>query len=134
MVGMPLDNGLFMPEYIPDNSKLIKGINNLSFQDISFVIAQSFLSEDFINSEIEDIISKSISFDSPIINIYDNVNILELFHGPTLAFKDFGASFMARAMENVMLNNDKEINILLIVIFIFKETSPAGLLDTVLGL
>ena len=51
MVGMPLDNGLFMPEYIPDNSKLIKGINNLSFQDISFVIAQSFLLEDFKNSE-----------------------------------------------------------------------------------
>ncbi len=112
MVGMPLDNGLFMPEYIPDNSNLIKGINNLSFQDISFVIAQSFLSEDFRNSEIEDIISKSISFDSPIINIYDNVNILELFHGPTLAFKDFGARFMARAMEKVVSNNDKEINIL----------------------
>ena len=109
---MPLDNGLFMPEYIPDNSNLIKGIDNLSFQDISFVIAQSFLSGDFRNSEIEDIISRSISFDSPIINIYDNVAILELFHGPTLAFKDFGARFMARAMEKVVLNNDKEINIL----------------------
>ena len=49
ILGIPLDNGLFMPEYIPDNSNLINGIDNLSFQDISFVIAKSFLSEDFKN-------------------------------------------------------------------------------------
>ena len=112
MQGMPPDNGLFMPEYIPDHSNLVKGIGKLSFQDISYVIAKSFLLEDFKNSDIEDIISKSISFDSPVVRIYDNVNILELFHGPTLAFKDFGARFMARTMENVVLNNDREINIL----------------------
>jgi len=112
MQGMPSDNGLFMPEYIPDHSNLIKGISNLSFQDISYVISKSILLEDFKNSDIEDIISKSISFDSPIINIYENVNILELFHGPTLAFKDFGARFMARTIEKVVSNNDREINIL----------------------
>ena len=112
MSGLPSDNGLFMLENIPDHSRLIKGINQLSFQDISFVIAKSILLEDFKNSEIEDIISNSISFDSPIVNITNNINILELFHGPTLAFKDFGARFMARTMEKVVINNDKEINIL----------------------
>ena len=112
MQGMPLDNGLFMPQYIPDHSKRIKGINTLSFQDISFVISKSFLEEDFKSSEIEDIISESITFDSPVHNIYDDVNILELFHGPTLAFKDFGARFMSRAMEKTVSGNDKELNIL----------------------
>ena len=112
MQGMPLDNGLFMPQYIPDHSKRIKGINTLSFQDISFVISKSFLEADFKSSEIEDIISESITFDSPVHNIYDDVNILELFHGPTLAFKDFGARFMSRAMEKTVSGNDKELNIL----------------------
>ena len=112
MLGMPSDNGLFMPENIPDHSNLVQGINELSFQDISYVIAKSILLEDFKNSEIEDIISTSISFDSPIVNIDSNINILELFHGPTLAFKDFGARFMARTMEKVVSNNDREINIL----------------------
>ena len=112
MLGMPSDNGLFMPENIPDHSNLVQGINELSFQDIAYVIAKSILLEDFKNSEIEDIISTSISFDSPIVNIDSNINILELFHGPTLAFKDFGARFMARTMEKVVSNNDREINIL----------------------
>ena len=112
MEGMPLDKGLYMPEYVPDHSRLLEGIDSLSFQDISYAIASSFLSEDFKNSQIEDIISGSISFDTPIVNIFDNVNILELFHGPTLAFKDFGARFMARTMENVVLGYNKEVNIL----------------------
>ena len=112
MQGMPLDNGLFMPEYIPDHSSLIKGIADLSFQDISFVVSKSFLMDDFKNPEIEDIISQSITFDSPVFNIYDNINILELFHGPTLAFKDFGARFMSRTMEKTVSERNKELNIL----------------------
>ena len=112
MQGMPVDNGLFMPEYIPDHKLLVKGINELSFQDIAYVISKSILSEDFSNSEIEEIIDQSITFDSPLLNIVNNINILELFHGPTLAFKDFGARFMARTMEKSVLSNDKELNIL----------------------
>jgi len=112
MEGMPHDKGLYMPQYLPDHSSLVEGIDTLSFQDISYVIANSFLSEDFKKSQIEDIISDSISFDTPLVNLNDNINILELFHGPTLAFKDFGARFMARTMENVVLDSNKEINIL----------------------
>tara|TARA_B110000116_G_C16768743_1_gene552220 strand:- start:695 stop:1924 length:1230 start_codon:yes stop_codon:yes gene_type:complete len=109
---MPLDNGLYMPETIPDHSNLIKGISTLDIKDISYVIARSFLNEDFKNSDIEEIIEHSITFDSPLVNIYNNIHILELFHGPTLAFKDFGARFMARAMEKVVSNKNKELNIL----------------------
>ena len=112
MTGMPVDNGLYMPEHIPDHSRLIEGITCLSFQDISYVIAASLLSDDFKNTQIEDIVSDSISFDTPLVNIYDNMNILELFHGPTLAFKDFGARFMARTMEKVVVEGDDQINIL----------------------
>ena len=112
MKGLPPDNGLYMPREIPDHSKLIPGINNLGIKDISYVIAKSFLSEDFKNSEIEDIIDSAISFDSPVVNISKNINILELFHGPTLAFKDFGARFMSKTMEKTVVNNNKALNIL----------------------
>jgi len=112
MQGMPDDKGLYMPETIPDHSSLIDGIENLNFQDISFVLANSFLKDDFKNAEIEDIIDKSITFDTPVVNIKDNLSIVELFHGPTLAFKDFGARFMARTMEKVVTLNDRELNIL----------------------
>ena len=110
--GMPLDNGLYMPEFIPDHSKLIKGISSLNIKDISYVIANSYLNQDFKNSDIEEIIDYSITFDSPLVNIFNNIQILELFHGPTLAFKDFGARFMARTMEKVVANKNKELNIL----------------------
>ncbi len=110
--GMPNDKGLYMPKEIPNHQKLIQGINNLTFQDISYVIAESILSEEFKKSVIEDIIDQSITFDSPIVNLYNQVNILELFHGPTLAFKDYGARFMARTMEYIVSENDKELNIL----------------------
>ncbi|MAZ60694.1 MAG: threonine synthase [Candidatus Marinimicrobia bacterium] len=112
MQGLPLDNGLYMPVSIPDQSKLVKGISTLNIKDISYVIAKSFLDEEFKNSDIEEIIDYSITFDSPLVNIYGNIHILELFHGPTLAFKDFGARFMARTMEKVVSNNNKELNIL----------------------
>ena len=112
MKGLPSDNGLYMPREIPDHSKLIPGINNLGIKDISYVIAKSFLSEDFKNSEIEDIIDSAISFDSPVVNISKNIHILELFHGPTLAFKDFGARFMSKTMEKTVVNNNKALNIL----------------------
>jgi len=112
MTGMPEDNGLYMPENIPDHSSLIKGIEKLNFQDISFVISRSMLSEDFSTSHIEEIVHDSITFDSPVVNLSKNINILELFHGPTLAFKDYGARFMARTMEKAVLQNDKELNIL----------------------
>jgi len=112
LIGLPSDNGLFMPDYIPDHSNLIKGIKNLSIHDISYVIAESFMNEDLSNSKIEDIINDSIRFSAPLVKLGENKHILELFHGPTLAFKDFGACFMGRTMEKFVADSNKQLNIL----------------------
>jgi len=112
MKGLPEDKGLFMPEYIPDCSKYIKGIEALSIQDIAFIIAKQYMINDLSSSDIEDVINNSIKFSAPLVRLEENKHILELFHGPTLAFKDFGASFMARTIEKFVQDNDRELNIL----------------------
>ena len=112
LIGLPSDNGLFMPEYMPNHTKLVKGIKNLSIHDISYLIAESFMNEDLSNGNIEDIINDAITFSAPVVDLRKNKYILELFHGPTLAFKDFGACFMGRTMEKFVANSDKQLNIL----------------------
>jgi len=110
--GMPQDKGLYMPERIPDFSKIFNQKNQLTFQEISLLIASEFIEKELSNNQIQNIIENCITFKAPNRNIYDNVYCLELFHGPTLAFKDFGARFMARCMEYFIEGYDKEINIL----------------------
>ena len=110
--GMPQDKGLYVPEYIPDISKIFNQGTDLTFQEISFLIASSFIKDELSNNEIHNIIENCITFDAPNYHISDNTYCLELFHGPTLAFKDFGARFMARCMECFISNYEKEINIL----------------------
>ena len=112
LIGLPLDNGLFMPEFIPNLSNLVKGINTLSIHDISYVIAKSYMNEDLSNSKIEDIVNDAITFSAPLVKLDENKYILELFHGPTLAFKDFGACFMGRTMEKFVADSNKHLNIL----------------------
>ena len=110
--GMPLDKGLYMPEYIPDLSKIFIEKNNLSFQEIALLISSKFIDKELSNNQIYNIIENCITFDAPNYNVYENIFCLELFHGPTLAFKDFGARFMARCMESFIESYDKKINIL----------------------
>jgi len=111
--GLPDDNGLFMPEAIPQFSfEFLKKLPNLSFQEIAFqsarLIVEDEIEEDTLNSIIEDV----FNFDVPVKNVHDNIHVLELFHGPTLAFKDFGARFMARTMGHFLKTDGREINIL----------------------
>ena len=112
LTGMPQDNGLYMPEYIPDLSNIFKQENNLNFQEISLLISSKIIDRELSNNKIQDIIEECITFDAPNYKIFDDVYCLELFHGPTLAFKDFGARFMARCMERFTETSDKNINIL----------------------
>jgi threonine synthase len=112
MKGMPEDNGLYMPESIPDLSKIINQNTSLSFQEISYLISSKFVKNCLTNNQLHNIIENSMTFDPPNKRINDNTYCLELFHGPTLAFKDFGARFMARCMENFIGNYDKSLNIL----------------------
>ena len=112
LTGIPQDRGLYMPENIPDFSKIFDQEAQLDFQELSLLIASGFLDKELSSNEIQNIIESSITFEAPNYNIYNNLYCLELFHGPTLAFKDFGARFMARCMQYFIGETEKEINIL----------------------
>ena len=110
--GMPQDNGLYMPEEIPNLSKYINKNTNMTLQEVGYLISSQYIENELSNNDIYDIVEKSISFKAPNKHIYDSIYSLELFHGPTLAFKDFGARFMARCMEKFIINNNRHTNIL----------------------
>ena len=111
--GLAEDKGLFMPETIPTlGSGFINNLKDLTFQEISLKVASQFIENEISNVKLEEIISKSITFSAPVKKLSDQFYVLELFHGPTLAFKDFGARFMARVMEHFVESENKNINIL----------------------
>jgi len=113
MQGLANDGGLFMPEFIPSFSNdFWNSLNNLSFQEISFEVASNFIDDEISKSKIHDLIEKAISFPAPVVDLDDEIKILELFHGPTLAFKDFGAQFMAKTMEYFVQQDNSQLNIL----------------------
>ncbi|MBX3009645.1 MAG: threonine synthase [Melioribacteraceae bacterium] len=111
--GLAKDGGLYMPESIPRLSqKYFDEIENYSFQQIALEIAKHFIGDEIPQAKLEEIIYDAINFDAPLNYLTDELAILELFHGPTLAFKDFGARFMARTMEYFVRGNDDELVIL----------------------
>lgn len=98
--GLAEDRGLYMPEKInrlPE--EFFKNIDKMSFQEISFEVAKAFFSDEVDEKSLKDIVYDTLSFDCPVKNVCDDIWTLELFHGPTLAFKDVGARFMARLLE-----------------------------------
>jgi threonine synthase len=111
--GLPRDNGLFMPEYFDSfDQNFIGNLSNLTFQEISFEIAKRFISRDDIDYiSLMGIIERAINFPAPVKKITENISVLELFHGPSLAFKDFGARFMAQIMFHFNTSS-KPLNIL----------------------
>lgn len=110
--GIAPDGGLYMPEKIPTfDQNYIKNLRNLSFQEISFNIARLFVDK-LSNDDLQTIIEKTITFEAPLVQLTDNLSILELYHGPTLAFKDFGARFLANMMSFFTKDEDKQIVIL----------------------
>lgn len=98
--GLAPDKGLYMPEDIHKLPKaFFDNIENMSFQEISFEVAKAFFGDDVETSALKDIVYDTLSFDVPAIKVENNIYSLELFHGPTLAFKDVGARFMARLLQ-----------------------------------
>lgn len=96
---LPPDNGLYMPERIPVfGSSYFETLHKKSLQEISLDVAAAFLADDIDVDHIKKIIEAVISFDAPLIEIEKDIFALELFHGPTLAFKDFGARFMSHVL------------------------------------
>ena len=113
MNGLAQDGGLFMPEMIPIFSKsFIENLDPFSFQEIGFETAKKFIGDEIGEQKLQEIIQRSINFPAPLVQLSDQLSVLELFHGPTLAFKDFGARFMAKTMEYFEKGSDKKLNIL----------------------
>ena len=111
---LPDDNGLFMPEYFPVfDSEFFRNIGTLSFQDIASAISRKFLAGDVPDDILDSIARESVNFPVPVISLEEKTSVLELFHGPTLAFKDVGARFMARIMA--WLNRDKKDKLTILV-------------------
>ena len=98
--GLAEDRGLYMPEEIHRLPKVFfDNIQDMKFQDIAYNVAASFFGEDVDEDALQDIVYDTLSFDCPVVKVEDNIFSLELFHGPTLAFKDVGARFMARLLQ-----------------------------------
>lgn len=97
--GLAEDRGLYMPERIKALPKeFFDNIDQLSFQDIACRVAEAFFGEDVNAEALRKIVCDTLSFDCPVVRVEENIYSLELFHGPTLAFKDVGARFMARLL------------------------------------
>lgn len=98
--GLAEDKGLYMPERIKPHSKnFYNNIEKLTFQEIAYNVADSFFGEDVDAESLKRIVYDTLQFDCPVVKVTENIYTLELFHGPTLAFKDVGARFMARLLQ-----------------------------------
>ena len=98
--GLAEDRGLYMPEEIYTLPKaFINDMPGMKFQDIAYNVAQNFFGDDVDGDALQDIVYDTLSFDCPVVKVTENIYALELFHGPTLAFKDVGARFMARLLR-----------------------------------
>jgi len=113
MDGLAKDGGLFMPAEIPVlPSSFLKEIEKVSFQEIGFEIAKRFTSDEIPLGILKSLIESAVNFPAPLFELSKDLSVLELFHGPTLAFKDFGARFMAKTMGYFAHGLGKELNIL----------------------
>ena len=111
--GMPEDGGLYLPEIIPQiNHRSIDSMASMSFQEIAQKIAFKFLSDDIPATQLRDIVARSMNIEVKLKRLSDQIAVLETFHGPTMAFKDFGARFMARLMSYLVRGENRELTIL----------------------
>jgi len=108
--GLAADGGLYLPETIPHISeRFLQALPRLTFQELSYEIANLWLDTEIRRSDLKNIVETAFEFDAPLVQVESNIFALELFHGPTFAFKDFGARFMAQVLAEFVEN---EITIL----------------------
>lgn len=111
--GQAPDKGLYFPETIPQVDKeLIDNINNLSNEEIAFRIIKPYVGDTLPDEKLFQIVSETINFPIPLVKVNDTVSSLELFHGPTLAFKDIGARFMSRCLGHFVNNDSRTVTVL----------------------
>ena len=111
--GIAPDRGLYFPEEItPISEDFINNISDYSNEEIAYEVIKQFIGDEIPTNILKEIIKKTISFDFPVVNLDDNIGSLELFHGPTMAFKDVGARFMSQCLEYFNHNKNEEITVL----------------------
>lgn len=112
--GLAEDRGLYMPERINKlPEEFFKDLDKMSFQEISYEVTKAFFGDDVETDALKKIVYDTLSFDCPVKNICNNIWTLELFHGPTLAFKDVGTRFMARLLEYFIRQESQQtVNVL----------------------
>lgn len=110
---MPLDRGLYMPLHIPElDQEFIDNIDKFSFSQIAYKVASVLLKDSIPLEDLQAIIDDAINFEAPVVELDPETYVLELFHGPSLAFKDFGARFMSRIMAYFLKDNEKMLDVL----------------------
>lgn len=110
---LPPDNGLYMPDALPVLGPEFWTIwRELSFQEIGYAVARAFFGGDLPPPALKEMVEGTLAFDAPLVTLAPGDHVLELFHGPTLAFKDFGARFMARLMAWLVRGDDRELTVL----------------------
>jgi len=111
--GIAPDRGLYFPESIsPITPEIIENITNYSNEEIAFAAIQQFVGDEIPEDKLKEIIKETINFDFPVVKVNDNISTLELFHGPTMAFKDVGAKFMAKCLEYFNRDAAEEVTVL----------------------
>ena len=111
--GIAPDRGLYFPEEItPISEDFINNISDYSNEEIAYEVIKQFIGDEIPATILKEIIKKTISFDFPIVNLDENIGSLELFHGPTMAFKDVGARFMSQCLEYFNQKKTEDITVL----------------------
>ena len=111
ILGQAPDKGLYFPESIPQVDKdLISNIDNISNEEIAFRVIKPYVGNEIAEDDLYRIVSETVNFPIPLVQVSENISSLELFHGPTLAFKDVGARFMSRQEEAARLPQCRAFN------------------------
>lgn len=110
---MPLDKGLYMPEVIPQlPTSFIDNIEKYSLTEIAYEVASALLKDEIPADDLKTLVEEAANFDAPTVPLDNNTFVLELFHGPSLAFKDFGARFMSRVMGYYLKDGEQLLDVL----------------------
>ena len=111
--GQAPDKGLYFPETIPQADKgLIDDIERVSNEEIAFRVIKPYVADEIKDDDLFKIVSETINFPIPLVKVNDHIFSLELFHGPTLAFKDVGARFMSRCLGHFLKHENKKVTVL----------------------
>ena len=124
--GLAEDRGLYMPEEIYKLPQaFFDDIQNMKFQDIAYNVASNFFGDDVDGDALQDLVYDTLSFDCPVVKVTDQIYALELFHGPTLAFKDVGARFMARLLRYFTSLSGSTSNLINVLVATSGDTGSA---------